>query len=410
MANQMDTTSISKKIKEGIPYLFILISIIVCKIWILSPHNFFIFDDYTNFFNNHFNFAFSIFPHQMYNDRPIGNFLFKFLYDLFRLNSTPYFYFLLILHTLNSFLVYKLFKKYLPKNTVLISAIIFAVWPRSTFAVQWLSALYDLLSVTFILLYLLNYKKYFSLVFYFLALRTKESVLFIPLIPIIYDYFKTKKFITIHKINLALMLFYIILILYLTFTSNYQHFSQDNPYYPSSNPILWIKNIFIYLYLFTNIRENGFIFDGFHPIGIICLFVFIIFTFINIKKNTTKFLIISFILSLLPILPFANRQHKLYLYLPSIFLIPLIVSYFNKKIIYILLIITIYSNFIDNYYLSEKSFWLNTGAKNKTEFNQLKLLPKQQSINKIKNNDPNGIYYYGPGHVINLFFNDPTKL
>lgn len=394
----------------SLSYLIIIISVILSKYWILSPHNFFIFDDFTNLFNNHFFFKFSLLPVQMYNDRPVGNLLFKLLYDLFKLNPTPYFYFLLILHTLNSLLIYKLFTKYLPKNTALISAILFAIWPRSTFAVQWLSALYDLLSVTFILLYLLNYQKYFSLIFYFLALRTKESVLFIPLIPLIYDYFKTKKIITIHKINIFLMLSYILLIIYLSLTSSFQHFDPNNPYYPSLNPILWLKNIFIYIYLFTNIRENGFIFDGFHPTGIVCLLIFLTFTILNIKKTTTKFLLISIILSLLPVLPFANRQHKLYLYLPSIFLVPLIVNYFNKKFIYILFAIAIYSNFFDKYYLSEKSFWLNTGEQNRTEFNQLKLLPKPQSINKIKNSDPNGIYYYGPGHVINLFFNDPSRL
>ena len=192
--------------------LLVIFSAVIFCGWALSPSNFFQFDDYqwqwrtqTTSYSDLFN----IIPYAPYNDRPVGALFLKVLFGVFGVNNVLHHIVLLLVHIASSLLFFWLLRVVLhdylhqahqhastgswKKNIPWVSAVFFAGWSTSTLRViSWDAAIFDLLAAPLVLLSALCYFKaqrksnvqlFISLgciLFYGLALRTKEMVIALP--------------------------------------------------------------------------------------------------------------------------------------------------------------------------------------------------------------------------------------
>ena len=90
-----------KHIKILLAILFIAIFGIYINKWVLSSNNFFYSDDWGWFLysKNHSWLSYlNFFPTQMYDDRPVGYFIIKFLFTVFGYNNVNHHWILLLLY------------------------------------------------------------------------------------------------------------------------------------------------------------------------------------------------------------------------------------------------------------------------------------------------------------------------
>ncbi len=151
--------------------------------WMLGTGNAFLMDDYSTITKGMFSLPstlFTVFPTQRYNDRPVGSIFVGLLQKMFADNYQGYHLIFVLVHIVNILLVYRIAYMILRKeyaNTArygaAISAVIFGAYPQSTMAVQWVSAVFDLLAALFTLLTLyfflkknsdIEYKAFYSIV------------------------------------------------------------------------------------------------------------------------------------------------------------------------------------------------------------------------------------------------------
>jgi hypothetical protein len=152
---------------------------------------------------------------------PIYNGLWFIANWLFGLHYTPYMLTSLFMHSINSFLVYKLSLRLNLKNVIaLLAGVIFAVTYVHFQAITWVMAVFPtLFSVTFMLLsliYLLSANKgnkelYLSAIFYVLALLTKETtIILFPILPFIAYLYKREKFLYTLKLIFSISVVYLL--------------------------------------------------------------------------------------------------------------------------------------------------------------------------------------------------------
>lgn len=129
---------------------------------------------------------------------PVASAIYFLNTKFFGLNYEPYAFMSLLLHSLNSFLVFLLLKTFLSRKDVItknifgiLSGIFFALSPQSLHTITGAAPFYgqNILSVTFFLLCVISFKQayiskakkfiYLSLFFLFLALFTKETAVFL---------------------------------------------------------------------------------------------------------------------------------------------------------------------------------------------------------------------------------------
>jgi hypothetical protein len=143
-----------------------------------------------------------------------------------------------------------------------------------------------------------------------------------------------------------------------------------------------------------------------------------------INKKTRSIVLLcvcSLIISLLPVLPLLNMQHKLYLYMPSIFfsiIISLIISKINLlSRYYIPVILSIcflyYLNYFNPTIVSEKNWWLQVGKENVAVFKNTQNLEISTQIKEVEivniSNETN-IFNFGPGDYLKLLYNKNLKV
>jgi hypothetical protein len=438
--------------------LLIALAAIILNKWVLDFSNFFVFDDYSWLYVSQFNTyseIINILPNSVYNDRPVGAVFMKVLYDLFGFNHQSHHLVLFIIHVLNAWAVFFIIKyamvdlkvnekkfPYIP----LISALIFAIWAKSTMAIQWEAAIFDLLGTALalsgLLIYLRNrvLNKYngFTLivlmVLLFLSLRTKEMFLVVPFILLSYEvvsnYIDKKNLLKITvkvKALLSISFLYAIMLFALKSSESVAS-TPDNPYYLDFNLITIARNIFRYIFLFFNFSGSEFSFMLYRPMGVIlaCLFLTIfILSLILIKKYFfISYLFIVSFMALGPVLLMKNMQHNLYLYFSSVFiaiilasLIQILINFILKNKVYqlitVIATIALFSWFqlTNQSVIDNRNYWSSVGANNNQSFNDLSLIEKPQENTQIYIDgiaDGHHIFFYGPGFINNLIFNDKT--
>ncbi len=144
---------------------------------------------------------------------PLLVLIFKFFYNLFYTNYFGYHLISIIIHASNGFLVYLLARKIFElvdikhfKKLAILAGYLFLLYPIHVEVISWLAAWTHLWVTFFYLLALINYfsfrqskaiKKFiYSLVFFILALLTKEIAISLPLVILIWEiyfYSRNKK-------------------------------------------------------------------------------------------------------------------------------------------------------------------------------------------------------------------------
>jgi tetratricopeptide (TPR) repeat protein len=124
-------------------------------------------------------------------------------YALWGLNPGGFHFTNIIIHVINSVLVFLLVDKLVENKKIpLVSALLFATFPVSVDSVAWISGRTHMLALMFSLISVLSFIKYrerdkkmfyiASLSSFVLALLSKETALFLPLFIILYDYLYKK--------------------------------------------------------------------------------------------------------------------------------------------------------------------------------------------------------------------------
>jgi protein O-mannosyl-transferase len=136
--------------------------------------------------------------------QPLTTLAYSLIYKMGKFNASWYHAFSLAFHLLNIILAYILVKKISGKNTVaIIAAFLFAVSPMQNEAVAWVSATSSVLYTLFFLasanLYLgyienrTQTKYWLSFVLFLFSLLSKSAAVTLPLILILFDYFRNGK-------------------------------------------------------------------------------------------------------------------------------------------------------------------------------------------------------------------------
>ena len=396
-------------------------------------------------------------PQAQYNDRPIGIIFLYTLFKLFGLNSFLDHLVLLALHLFNTLLVYLVVNKFLiylakPNHIIpWLSAIIFGVWPKSLFAIQWDAAIFDLLAAT-ITLIILNlfldnklgsryqgFNNILVIILYYTALRTKEITIGIPIIillieiiPVLSNYRMGDwiKKIRISNTILALlciMLVYFSLLMYLG-RNNAGTANVNSPYYYHFSIIAMIKNYLKYISLYYDYSSFNFMFTKFTVYSylfIVLFFAVLLYSVYKLFRNNPILITFFFFFTCMiaPVLPMVNMQHVLYLYVPSIFLGVILALLINDLLVLIQpkplflysgLILVVGLLLSLNYLRSVVQFrtgWLSMGQGCEISISDLKKLPTPPKGTTIYINNIQGFNVfsvYGPGFVNNIIFNDPT--
>ena len=133
-----------------------------------------------------------LWPRAVYNDRPVGALVIKFIYQLFGLRSEAFYLFQLGIHVFNCLLLFWIAKRYISVGGAFLAAVLAGTWVIANDAVIWTAAIFDLFGATLCLfsIYLWqigkrNQNTWFVIlgaIVYFLAIRTKEFAITLPLL------------------------------------------------------------------------------------------------------------------------------------------------------------------------------------------------------------------------------------
>ncbi|MDD5686447.1 MAG: tetratricopeptide repeat protein [Elusimicrobia bacterium] len=300
------------------------------------------------------------------NYRPLGTLTLFLNYKLFNLDVYGWRLFNILLHIINSILIYLLIWWIFRNNVVsFITAILFAVHPIHTETVNVIVYRTELLACMFFLISFYTYLKAMentkirkgfyavSLVLFILGLCSKLMVVSLPIVLVLYDYF----FLSREKVRKGLILcipFFIIIILWVTVIPSLLETSGQVFYgihYGSQlgtkvhfrilssmgKPILryiWVCFFPLNLVLLYPSHLPG----NFPTAGeVLCLFLlfsFVIFAFmIKNQFKEISFSTLYFFITLLPvsqIIPFNIIYAERYLYIPSIGYCMLVAILFDR--------------------------------------------------------------------------------
>ncbi len=203
-----------KNMKPGLPSWAPLV--IVAFTALLYAHtlqnNFTVLDDDAYILNNPFLKNFSLkgivaILSSFYsgNYHPLTTLSWFIEYNLFEANPLPFHLVNVLLHLVNTWLVYKLAERLSGSNiTAAVTSLLFAIHPMHVESVAWVSERKDVLYALFYLLTLLHYLRYmasgfrkknywFCLVLFIASLLSKSAAVTLPVLMLVVDYYKGRK-------------------------------------------------------------------------------------------------------------------------------------------------------------------------------------------------------------------------
>lgn len=333
---------------------------VIANSWVLSASNYFALDDFQWMrlvSTRPMELMFTLLPHIPYNDRPIGVMLLRAAFQTFGLHYRVHHAVLLFIHLVNSTLVYQLGRTIrlvfrerdsASRSFPACAAIVFAAWPVSvSIPTSWDAAIFDLLACTFSVCTLLfyfrlrqpRYSIYDTVImctFYILALRTKEMAVVVPFIAALFELLARPKqvkwsvwFREARVVRFALLavptLFYGASII--TARARCPALvTPGNPYFLSFQPRDVLVNILKYIVLYWDVFQAkprpvipygaGWIFVAFFTV----VLAGAIYLRVTRRTSLPAVLLLAALFQLLPVLPMREMQHRLYLYLPSVFM------------------------------------------------------------------------------------------
>ena len=412
--------------------------VIAGNAWLLSGKHFFYADDYGYLYllpSKAWSEFFSFWPQQMYNDRPVGQLIYKLGLQLFDYRAVFFHAAILLVHVMNAGLVYSLWlrlnrwwKLGLPRYVFWSAALWFGLWPKSNMAVQWAAAMYDWFGLTLVLLFfhlILNavQKRSWWFVLSYLAMllawRTKENTLLIPWL--LYwlgkpSSSKSQPHWPIGYLMAGLIsLGYLGRLIYLALSSNFMGYTSNSPYAVSLSPIIWLRNLARYVYLYWDVTDMSQLFGQSHRsigLAVLALVLLLIISLLSGgARRAVMFGWSGFVILLLPVLPLLNSQHKLYLYMPGAFmaLAVMVAGYqlYSKLIrpdarIWLAGVIAglLYLNWAYPPVVVERQWWLSVGQRNQQQFQQLQATDIPAAVKRLKVGNASSItniYYFQSG-------------
>ncbi|MDP3149519.1 MAG: hypothetical protein Q8N83_10370 [Ignavibacteria bacterium] len=346
--------------------------------------------------NTVFNFAqlLGLFDKKVYDGfyyRPFGNFVSGIL--TFFAGDNPFFYrlFNVILHIINAFIFFKFAKSISQKinNDILpyAAAFLFLVFPGNDYALLWHTALFDRLLVGLYLLGLISFLKNYrvtisSVIFFILAMLSKESAFSFPFVIFIADFFLNRNRTSFKSSAMKSGIYFLVLIGFLLLRfllfNNNVFTAQDA--HSSAGLFTIIKNYFFF---------GGFLLFPFSPREIQQLFIshqviaflfaalgLLGLSFVLYKKKSDKLFWFLLLFIILTILPASRLFMRWYLYLPStgfaLLISWFILTSFNKrKIVGYVLLILLFS--IYSFSLVQKEItWLEVSKKSVVALEELR--------------------------------------
>lgn len=296
---------------------------------------------------------------------PLLVILFKTFFSFFGLKWAYFHALTVIIHSVNAFLVYILSKKFvrffrlnLSLQYSWLTAVLFLIWPTQVEAIVWLASWPHLWATTFYLLALISYfhckevlqKKYFicSLLFFILALLTKEIALSFPLLVLFLEIYQQSKNNLEKKarwLGSYLLLIWIIALIFLLmrFYSTQTFFGYYGQNQLPFSLSLWLANLTGYIndlvgaaysrVLFFKIWYKDMAAVAIFTATALALYFYLL---LRAKKLAQFSLFFIFLISLWPVLPLGlnrlNFEGERYLYLPSIFFLSWLVYLFFSHI------------------------------------------------------------------------------
>jgi protein O-mannosyl-transferase len=308
---------------------------------------------------------------------PLLILIWKLFFSIFELKYSAYHFISLVLHASNAFILYLLAKKVfalLKINSIniwsLITAAIFLLWPVQVEAISWLAAWPHLWVTMFYLLSLWFYFSwrqysqqkhiYTSLIFFVLALLTKEVAISLPFVILLWEaYFYSAK----ARVNTKELPIYFVILAIFMFV-RYQATAVLFGYYGRTSftwPIKeWLGNLggFLNDFLSAGYLREIYFKAWYHYLDsvvmILAIALAIYFYYLLKRQGFSQFTIFfAMLLSMVPALPLGlNRttfEGERYLYLPSIFFALWFVYILAKirlaiKLKYVLLIVLLLSS------------------------------------------------------------------
>jgi len=328
--------------------------------------------------------------------RPLLLTSFAIDYQIWKNNPFGFHLTSIILHALNSllifFLIYLLFKDRL---LAILSSVFFIIHPVQTEAITYASGrtdpLYSFFTLLSLFLFLLidknirldtlgkklpSYLYVGSLLFFILAILSKETAVILPLLLIAVSFiFKFKR--DFKKNILWLSPFFIIDLIYIVLRLTVLNFSDTLNFYQAGN--IYSSNLLVRLYTFCHVffeylgilifpkdliysRDISYITNVLNPWTIAFLMIFTISLFLSVKNfPKNKLFLFSFcwffiiILPVSGIIPINTIISEHYLYLPSVsfflvvsYVFSQLIKYPNKiiksfSIVFLLFLITVFS-------------------------------------------------------------------
>ena len=361
------------------------------------------------------------------------------LYFLFGISSAfPFHLLSVLLHALNAFFVFilaeKIFTKYLQYGNSfpysLAAGLIFISLPYQVEAVTWMSGTSDLLACCFVLLSLILYYDYkisaerkhlfLSVLFFLLAVLTKESSLFVPLLIIFLEMVDTRDR---KKIFSAAVAVYFVPVFIYALLNKFMtgYFITPGVSIFTNIPFaLFVKNYLLYAAKFFalyrllpyEVRDILKFILEYKAVGLVvgaAVLLLLYFLFrkkISLGKTESRLIVIiltAFAVSLLPVIHLetsfvGSPQSDRYGYLPSIFfviLIFVIAAFINRKRILIGVLCLILVWFYKEVQSQNRS-WVKASSMAKKIVNEFKPTVGISYVTNIPDNF-NGAYFLRNG-------------
>jgi hypothetical protein len=262
----------------------------------------------------------NILPHFAYNDRPVGFMLERWWFEVFGFNYRPQLACLLSIHLANLLLGFLLLRRLRASVPLSLAALCaFATLTTTAQTATFLGAIFDVLCLSLILASTLAFlsKKpgtaALSALLFYLALRTKEFAIVLPVLLLAIAYYeKTLRRLWIHLAIWAVFLIQYAVLVHRMILST----PAGNPYTIRTDPRT-ILTSFVY-YTSLIFHEEG------HPRRAVVVFAIAVAMALYAvcrRRGWILWMLLAYVLTLLPVTIIPGNRAPFYVYAPAIFLL-----------------------------------------------------------------------------------------
>ena len=259
---------IFSSIKSNKNWLFLILLSAIVGAYFNCLHNEFLWDDEFLIQKNKYLDSFSYVPKMLVSNstagfggkdnfyRPTQNIYYLLINQLFGRDVVAFHIGNILIHILNALLIFFLILSITKKRSIaLITSLIWGVHPTHTEAVTYISGTADPLSLMFCLLCLLSYpyekfkisKITVSLLFFILALISKEAIIVTPALLCLMIFIKNKKILPVQQ-YISSAPYWITAFIYLLIRKTWLNFDNTYSFYKESN--IYTENILYRAYTF----------------------------------------------------------------------------------------------------------------------------------------------------------------